>query len=109
MSSSKRLLTSFFTYFLLPSLLASHVGISLMSSSSGAFFSFLFYFFLMIDILSAIFIPSGVIGKPPEIMEFVYLSVRLLFYFGWARPTIVMDGMVFRGIDICKRLRAQAE
>lgn len=39
----------------------------------------------MIDILFAIFIPSGVIGKSLEIMAFICFSVRLLFSFGWAR------------------------
>ena len=57
-----------------------------MSFSCGTFSLFLFFFFLlMIDILSAIFIPPGVIGKSLEIMVFICFSVQLLFSFGWAR------------------------
>lgn len=63
----------------------------------------------MIDVLSAIFIPSGVIGKSLEIMVFICFSGYCFLLDGLGYPTlIVMDIMVF-GIDICKRLRAQAE
>ena len=104
-------LSSLFTYFQFLSPLASYLGSSLMSFSCGIFppFFFFFFFFFMIDILFAIFIPSGVIGKSLETMVFIRFSVRLLFLDGLGYPTIiVMDSMVF-GIDICKRLRAQAE
>ena len=77
MMSPKIFLSSLFTYFQFLSPLASYLGGSFMSLSCDVFFTP--FLFLMIDILSAIFIPSGVIGKSLVIMVFICFSVRLFW------------------------------
>jgi uncharacterized RDD family membrane protein YckC len=94
-------------YILLFSSPLPHFGIDVMSFLS--YFIWFFFLVFMIDILFVNFIPLGMTGNLRKLWCLFFSSVQW-FQSGWARSScyLVMDVMVF-GIDIRKRLLAQAE